>query len=79
MAHSPFGNGLMTQGNEMRFMVRNAELNYRLGQNSNVSLSFSQMPYGHYGANDRNGFGNHSFRNRNNPWSAVGNPFFPYY
>lgn len=79
MAHSPFGNGLMTQGNEMRFMVRNAEINYRLGQNSNVSLSFSQMPYGYYGANDRNGFGNPSFRNRNNPWSAAGNPFSPYY
>jgi hypothetical protein len=80
MAHSPFGNGLMTQGNDMRFMVRNAELNYRLGQNSNVSVSFSQMPYGYYGSpSDRYGFGNHSFRNRNNPWSAAGNPFSPIY
>ncbi len=80
MAHSPFGNGLMTQGNEMRFMVRNAELNYRLGQNSNISVSFSQMPYGSYGGPyDRHGFGNSSFRNRNNPWSAASNPFFPYY
>lgn len=80
MAHSPFGNGLMTQGNDMRFMVRNAELNYRLGEKSNVSVSFSQMPQGYYGGPyDRYGFGNHSYRNRNNPWSAAGNPFYPYY
>lgn len=80
MAHSPFGNGLMTQGNEVRFMVRNAELNYRLGQNSNISVSFSQMPYGTYGGfSDRYGLGNSSFRNRNNPWSASSNPFYPYY
>jgi hypothetical protein len=79
MAHSPFGNGLMTQGNDMRFMVRNAELNYRISDKSHVSVSFSQMPYGSGGPYDRYGFGNHSFRSRNNPWSAAGNPFSPYY
>lgn len=80
LAHSPFGNGLMTQGNDVRFIVRNAELNYRLGQNSNLSVSFSQMPYGYYGGGyDRYGYGNHSFRNRNNPWGAASNPYFPNY
>lgn len=78
LAHSPFGNGLMTQGNDVRFLVRNAELNYRLGEKSQVSVQFSQMPSGFYGGPyDRYGLGNNYYRN--NRWNSAGNPFFPFY
>jgi hypothetical protein len=78
LAHSPFGNGLMTQGSDVRFLVRNAELNYRLGEKSQVSLQFSQMPNGYYGGPfDRYGYGNNFYRN--NRWNSAGNPFYPPY
>lgn len=74
LAHSPFGNGLMTQGNEVRFMVRNAELNYQFGKNSNLSIHFSQMPQYGYGY----GYGQ--------PYGMYGNmhrrghhPYHPFY
>ncbi len=78
LAHSPFGNGLMTQGNDVRFLVRNAELNYKLGEKSQVSLQFSQMPNAYYGGPyDRYGMGNTFYRN--NRWNSAGNAFFPPY
>ena len=79
LAHSPFGNGLMTQGNDVKLLIRNAELNYRLGEKSTVSVSFSQMPYGYgYGGMyDTYGMRN-SNRFRTGPMGSSGNPFFPY-
>lgn len=49
MAHSPFGQGFITNNkDQVRFFVRNADLNYRIGKNSAISLHFSQIPYSSY-------------------------------
>ena len=49
MAHSPFGQGLITNNkDQFRFFIRNAELNYKLGKNSALSIHFSEVPYSNY-------------------------------
>ena len=49
--HSPFGNSLTQSGEGMnpQFMIRNAELNYELSENSEIRIQFQQRPA--YGAN----------------------------
>ncbi len=71
LAHSPLGNGFLTQGKDVRFIVRNAELNYKMGERSQLSLQFSQQPYGYGNYYDRYGY--------RNPWQRNAmNPFYPY-
>lgn len=68
--HSPFGNSFNSTGEGMnpQFMIRNAELNYEISDNSNLRIQFQQVP--NYGANPwsrglyRNSFGS-PFRDRN--------------
>ncbi|MDZ7683021.1 MAG: hypothetical protein U5J63_15220 [Fodinibius sp.] len=44
--HSPFGNSFTQSGEGMnpQFMIRNAELNYKLSENSNIRIQFQQRP-----------------------------------
>lgn len=71
LAHSPLGNGMLTQGKEVRFLVRNAELNYKMGERSQLSLHFSQQPYGYGSYYDRYGY--------RNPWQRnMMQAFYPY-
>ncbi len=45
--HSPFGNNFMSNNNsgmDMKFLIRNAELNYQISDNSNISIQFQQVP-----------------------------------
>ncbi len=51
MSHSPFGAGFMGQ-NQTQFFIRNAELNYKLNENTRFQIRFQQIPGGH-------GFGYH--------------------
>lgn len=46
MLHSPFGNSVMGNDNAMdsQIMIRNAELNYQIGENSNIRFQFQQVP-----------------------------------
>lgn len=61
--HSPFGNNMMSQGNQSMgtdFLIRNAELKYQINDKSSISVQFQQLP----------GYGM-------NPWSQGyrNNPF----
>jgi len=47
MAHSPFGPGFMGQNEQAQFFVRNAELNYKLNENTRFQVRFQQIPQGH--------------------------------
>lgn len=51
LLHSPFGNSFMNNSNSMgtEFVISNAELNYQLGERSNISIHFQQVPA--YGTN----------------------------
>lgn len=46
--HSPFGNNMMSNNNspgmDMDVLIRNAELNYQISDNSNISIHFQQVP-----------------------------------
>ncbi|MEX0779580.1 MAG: hypothetical protein WD491_10685 [Balneolales bacterium] len=75
VAHSPFGNSLMgnSQGlmgnDQAQILIRNAELNYKLNDNTRFSISFQQQParYGHgYGYN--HGYGNNFRRDSYHPF-----------
>ncbi len=71
LLHSPFGNSFMNNnaGMNMDFRVRNAELNYEINDNSNISIQFQQLP--NYGMNP---WSSHSY---NNPFhSRLGDPNF---
>ena len=59
IANSPFGSGFMggPGKNNVKVFVRNADLNYQLGKNSDISIHFSQNPYGYYGSPFGNPFG----------------------
>ncbi|MDX1617393.1 MAG: hypothetical protein R3224_01315 [Balneolaceae bacterium] len=49
LLHSPFGNSYLNGGNNSlgaEIVIRNAELNYRIGERSHISLQFQQHPYG---------------------------------
>lgn len=71
LAHSPFGNGLsgMSQTGA-QFMVRNAELNYQLSENTFIRFSYQQVPMSTYsffdsGFNQYNSFGQRNFSSFN--------------
>lgn len=53
LLHSPFGNSSFNNMNNNGFgadiIIRNAELNYQIGEKSNISLHFQQMPTNGYG------------------------------
>lgn len=65
LLHSPFGNSYLNSGSNgngmgAEIMIRNAELNYEIGENSHITIQFQQQPYSPFGANpfDRYGYGN---------------------
>lgn len=73
LLHSPFGNSYMTSNNNLgsQIIVDRARLDYKLSENTHISLEFSQRPYGYSPFN--NGYygysrGYHSPRNRHNVW-----------
>lgn len=51
LLHSPFGgNSFMNAGDNAlgaNIVIRNAELNYQIGERSNISIQFQQHPYGY--------------------------------
>jgi len=64
LLHSPFGNNLngFNADQEVQFILRNAELNYEIGDNSTLRLQFNQYPQG-YGYSPGYGrFSNAPFR-----------------
>jgi hypothetical protein len=68
LLHSPFGNTYMSNGDNGfggEIIIRNAELNYQLGDNSSIQVQFQQMPsYGY-------GYGMNPWFNRyHNPFDA---------
>jgi len=66
LAHSPFGHGIITNGQKPRVFIRNAELNYKLGKNSSIHFQFSEMPF----ANPYGPFGGYGYG------GYYGNPFY---
>ncbi len=66
LLHSPFGNSFLNNSNNSlgtQIIIDSARIDYRLSDNTRISLEFSQNPY-RYG----NGFGNHSPFNRRSIW-----------
>lgn len=71
--HSPFGGSdLVNSNNNMNgeILIRNAELNYKIGENSHIQLQYQQLPsnYGYF----------------NNPYNrhsrfGMSSPFSPWY
>lgn len=57
LMHSPFGQGFSNTNNQLgaNIVIRNAELNYQLGEKSHISIQFQQYPYSYY---DRGPFSN---------------------
>lgn len=49
LLHSPFGNSYMNVGENnslgAEIIIRNAELNYQIGERSSITLQFQQHPY----------------------------------
>ena len=73
LIHSPFGNSAVNgvdTGQEVQFILRNAELNYQLTENSSLHLQVNQYPQG-YGFYP--GYGGY----RNNPFQPT--PLFGRY
>jgi hypothetical protein len=67
--HSPFGgSGFVNTNNNLggQVIIRNAELNYKLGDNARIQLQYQQLPagYGYYNPYGLGAFG----YNRFNPW-----------
>lgn len=47
MSHSPFGNSpMMGQQDDFNFYIRNAELQYDIGENSTIRLQYNRQPAG---------------------------------
>lgn len=49
LLHSPFGNSFLNAGNNSlgaEIVIRNAELNYQIGERSNITIQFQQHPFG---------------------------------
>lgn len=65
LAHSPFGDNLPGMSNGAQIFVRNAMLNYALGENSNITLQFQQNPSGMgiFGNQYGNSFGAYPYMN----------------
>ncbi len=66
MSHSPFGSGFMGQNDQTQFYVRNAELNYKLNENTRFQIRFQQIPHG-YGY----GYGYHPHYRRNHMYDPF--------
>lgn len=53
LLHSPFGNSYMNHDNQTGIgadiIIRNAELDYQLGENSHIRVQFQQLPSYGYG------------------------------
>jgi len=71
--HSPFGNSFMGDNSSLgsRIIVESARLDYKLSENSRITLEFSQRPYGYspfsnYGYGFSRGYDNPF--NRHNVW-----------
>ncbi len=71
--HSPFGNSFMGDNSSLgsRIIVESARLDYKLSENSRITLEFSQRPYGYspfsnYGYGFNRGYDNPF--NRHNVW-----------
>ena len=62
LMHSPFGQGLGNNNNQLgaEVVIRNAELNYQISENSHISIQFQQYPYSPY-----TGFGGGPFNSYN--------------
>jgi hypothetical protein len=70
--HSPFGNSFMNMNNNSlgsRIIIQNAEFEYKISNNTSISLQFSQSPYYNSGFSS---FGNPFHRNR------FGSSFYGY-
>ena len=68
VAHSPFGNSLMGNDQMAQVMVRNAEINYKLNDNTRFRISFQQQPAGYgYGHGYYNRF-NQGYHRSNSPF-----------
>lgn len=70
--HSPFGSGNIAGLNadkEVKFIIRNAELNYDISKNSSIHIQFQQLPYA-YGYN-RFGRGYGRFGRYYSPFSPL--------
>jgi hypothetical protein len=63
LLHSPFGNSFLNNSDNLgtQIIIDSARLDYRLSENTRISLEFSQNPY-------RYGYGNHSPFNRRSIW-----------
>lgn len=61
LSMSPFTNSFMQNANKARIFIRNADLRYQLGNNSSISIHFSQDPYGYYNPFMPYGYGYNSF------------------
>lgn len=76
LAHSPFGNSMMGSNNglmgndQAQFLIRNAELNYKLNDNTRFRISFQQQPsrYGDGYGYHSNGFSQSFQRDRHHPF-----------
>ncbi|MDX1672297.1 MAG: hypothetical protein R3211_08135 [Balneolaceae bacterium] len=64
--HSPFGNSFLNEGSGDfggKVIIRNAELNYQLGERSHITVQFQQHPFG--GFSPYSPFYQHPFYGRN--------------
>ncbi|MEX0686858.1 MAG: hypothetical protein WD267_10565 [Balneolales bacterium] len=68
LAHSPFGNSMMGNDQSTQILVRNAELNYKLNDNTRFRLSFQQQPAGY-------GYGRGYYNRYNQGYHRSYNPF----
>lgn len=48
LSMSPFSNNFMTGNKKAAVFIRNADLNYQIGEHGDISIHFSQNPYGYY-------------------------------
>lgn len=68
LAHSPFGNAMPGMNNQRggQFIIRNAELNYQLSENTFIRFSYQEQPFSPFGLMNSgfNGFGGNGMINR---------------
>lgn len=70
LLHSPFGNSFMTSDNSLgsRIIIDRARLDYKLSENTHISLEFSQRPY-RYSPFNNGGYGYGYTRGYHSPWN----------
>ena len=68
--HSPFGNSFMGDNSSLgsRIIIDRARIDYKLSENANISIEFSQRPYG-YSPFSNYGYG--FSRGYNSPFSSI--------